>query len=71
MTEHDWENETTDVSEVHARDTVPAPPPTEPEHEPPHADVCTCTESQLAAHHEPSLLIIGERCPRCGGVVQE
>lgn len=76
MTEQDWEDETTDVSEVHAhtRDTEPAPPPTEPTNEPPPApDACTCTFVQLEAFHLAhfaNAAATGERCPRCGGIVQ-
>ncbi len=54
MTDQDWENETTDVSEVHARDTIPAPPPTEPEHEAP-APECTCNQPQHQAERAAAM----------------
>lgn len=67
MTDQEWE-ETTSVGEVAAaRDTEPAPPPTEPAHDPPTPpDTCACTPAQLAVR---GAALIGERCPRCGGVM--
>ena len=42
MTDNEWESDAESVSEVRAResDTLPAPPPTEPDHEPLHS--CQC-----------------------------
>ncbi len=61
MTEQDWENETIEVSEAQARDTLPAAPPTEPDNEAPTEPRCNCSTSLL----ELTGADLG-RCNDCG-----
>ncbi len=80
MTEQDWENETIEVSEAQARDTLPAAPPTEPDNEAvASSPVCTCTAAEIDARNHPDVTwaigaaghsFFGDLCPRCGCVLR-
>lgn len=80
MTDAQWENDAESVNEIQARDTMPAPPPTEPDNEAvASAPVCMCTAAEIDARNHPDVTwaigaaghsFFGDLCPRCGGVLR-